>query len=30
MYAGKLDNKQGGETIVTTERVLEAIACNCF
>jgi len=27
-YAGRLDDKQGGDTIVTTERVREAIAFN--
>jgi len=27
-YAGKLENKQGGDTIVTMERVREAIAFN--
>jgi len=27
-YAGRLDNKQGGDTIVTMERVKEAIAFN--
>ena len=27
-YAGRLDDKQGGDTIVTMERVREAIAFN--
>ena len=27
-YAGRLDNKQGGDTIVTMERVREAVAFN--
>jgi len=27
-YAGRVDNKQGGDTIVTMERVREAIAFN--
>jgi len=27
-YAGRFDNKQGGDTIVTMERVREAIAFN--
>ena len=27
-YAGRLDDKQGGDTIVKMERVREAIACN--
>jgi len=27
-YAGRLDDKQGGDTIVTMERVREAIASN--
>jgi len=27
-YAGRLDDKQGGNTIVTMDRVGEAIACN--
>ena len=27
-YAGRLDDKQGGDTILTTERVREAIAFN--
>jgi len=27
-YAGRLDDKQGSDTIITMERVREAIACN--
>jgi len=27
-YAGRFDDKQGGDTIMTMERVREAIACN--